>query len=259
MVTGMSFGRMLDDSFSYAKEGVWGKWKHWLLLMVSLIIFPLILGYIVRIFRGEKPAPRLERWGGMFIDGLKLLAVSLIYALPVILLVVAAFMPLLSTFVSSGALSVDFAAMSEAQMDQWMTSHPQILSAIGTMFIVLLVAVIVTIIISIFSFIGTVRFARTGKIGEGFNFPEILAQIGRIGWLTYIAALIIIGVIDVVFWLLLHVFSFIPVVGEYVFLIVAIMVYPPFVLFVSRYAVLVYECDEPVSAPAGQPPTPGTS
>jgi ABC-type uncharacterized transport system YnjBCD permease subunit len=240
---------MLDDSFSYAKEGIWGKWKHWLLLMVSLIIFPLILGYIVRIYRGEKTAPLLERWGTMFIDGLKLLVVNLIYALPVILIVIAAFLPLISTFVSSGALSVDFATMSEAQMDQWMTSHPQILSAIGTMVIVLLVAAIVAIIISIFSFIGTIRFARTGKISEGFNFPEILAQIGRIGWLTYIAALIIIGVVGVIFWLLLHIFSFIPMIGEFVFLIVAIVAYPPFILFVSRYATLVYECGEPAPAP----------
>jgi hypothetical protein len=250
---------MLDDSFSYAKDGVWGKWKHWLLLMASLIIFPLILGYIVRIYRGEKPAPQLERWGTMFIDGLKLLVVSLIYALPVILLVIAAFLPLLSTFVSSGALSVDFAAMSEAQTEQWMTSHPQILSAIGTMVIVLLLAVIVAIVISIFSFIGTIRFARTGKIGEGFNFSEILAQIGRIGWLKYIAALVIIGVIGVIFWLLLHIFSFIPVIGKFVFLIVAIVAYPPFVLFVSRYAALVYECGEPAPAPvpAAQETVPG--
>ena len=259
MVTGMSFGTMLDDAFSYAKEGVWGKWKNWLLLMASLIIFPLILGYIVRIYRGEKPAPRLEQWGAMFIDGLKLLVVSLIYALPVILLVVAAFLPLVSTFISSGALSVNFAAMSEIQMDQWMTAHPAILSALGTMVVVLLVAVIVAIIISIFSFIGTIRFARTGKIGEGFNFSEILAQIGRIGWLTYIAALVIIGVIGFVFWVLLHIFSFIPVVGEIVFLIVAIVVYPPFVLFVSRYAALVYECGEPAPAPvpAAQETAPG--
>jgi len=240
---------MLDDSFSYAKEGVWGKWKHWLLLMASLIIFPLILGYIVRIYRGEKPAPQLERWGTMFVDGLKLLVVSLIYALPVILLIIAAFLPLLSTFVSSGALSVNFAAMSETQMDEWMTAHPAILSAIGTMVIVLLVAFIVAIIISIFSFIGTIRFARTGKIGEGFNFTEILAQIRRIGWLTYIAALVIIGVIGVIFWLLLHIFSFIPVIGEFVFIIVAIVVYPPFILFVSRYAALVYGCGEPAPAP----------
>jgi len=251
----MSFGTMLDDSFSYAKEGVWGKWKQWLLLIISLIIFPLILGYIVRIYRGEKPAPELKEWWAMFVDGLKLLVVSIIYALPIILLAIAAFLPLISAFVSSGALSLDFAAMTDAQAEQWLTAHPEILSAAGLMVVLLLVTLIVAVIITVFSFIGSVRFARTGRIGEGFNFTDILAQISRIGWFTYIAALIIIGVIGVVFWLLLHIFSFIPVFGEIVFLIVALVAYPPFVLFVSRYAALVYECGEPVPAPvpAAQP------
>jgi hypothetical protein len=251
MVAVMSFGAMLDDSFSYAKEGVWGKWKRWLLLMVSLIIFPLILGYMVRIYRGEKPAPDLKEGSILFIDGLRLFAVELIYAVPVIVLVIAALLPFLSTLKSSGAFSMDFSGMSDVQTEQWLMSHPQIMSAAGFMFIFLLAVVIVAIVITIFSFIGSVRFARTGRIGEGFNFMEILARIRRIGWLTYIAALIIIGVIGIIFWLLLHIFSFIPVIGGIVFLIVMIMLYPPFILFASRYAALVYECGEPVSAPAG--------
>jgi hypothetical protein len=37
-----------------------------------------------------------------------------------------------------------------------------------------------------------------------------------------------------------------------------IVLYPPFVLFVSRYAALVYECGEPVPVPAEQPPAQGT-
>jgi hypothetical protein len=254
----MSFGTMLDDSFSYAKDGVWGKWKHWLLLMASLIIFPLILGYVVRIYRGEKPAPELREWWHMFVDGLKLLAVSLIYAIPVILLAVAALLPFIRAFISAGALSTDFTAMTQAQTEQWLTAHPEIMSAAGLMLVLLLVTMVVAIIITIFSFVGTVRFARTGRIGEGFNFPEILAQIRRIGWLTYIAALIVIAVIGIVFYIVLHIFSFVPVIGNYVVLIAMIVLYPPFVLFASRYAALVYECGEPVPVPAEQPPAQDT-
>jgi len=244
----MSFSIMLNDSFSYAKEGVWGKWKNWFFLIVSLIIFPLILGYVIRIYRGEKPVPELKNWGMMFIDGIKLLIVSLVYAAPIILLVVAAFLPFMSAFISSGALSLDFTTMTPAQTEQWMTSQPQLMSATILMVMILLVAAIVTIVITIFSFIGTVRFARTGRIREGFNFSEILSHIGRIGWLTYIAALIIIGIIGIIFWMLLHVFMFIPVIGEVVFLIVALVLYPPFILFVSCYAALVYERGEPAAA-----------
>ena len=246
MVT--TLGEMLDDSWGYAKRGVWGKPKNWLLLIISLIIFPLILGYSVWIYRGERPAPALHHWGTMFIDGLKLLVVSLIYAIPIILLAIVAFLPFVSALVTSGAISADFASMTSEQTNLWITSHPEILSAALFMAVLLLVTVIVAIVITIFSFIGIVRFARTGKIREGFNFSEILSRIGRIGWLNYLAALIVIGIISIIFWLLLHVFALIPVIGKAVFVIVSLVLYPPFILFVTRYAALVYERGEPVAA-----------
>jgi hypothetical protein len=58
----LDFGAMLDESFAYAKEGVWERWTRWLLLMVSLIVFPLILGYMVKIFRGDRPSPDPAEW-----------------------------------------------------------------------------------------------------------------------------------------------------------------------------------------------------
>ena len=56
----------------------------------ACIIFPLILGYIVRIYRGEKPAPEPGEWATLFIDGLKLLVVHIVYWAPVILLILLA-------------------------------------------------------------------------------------------------------------------------------------------------------------------------
>ena len=243
-----TLGEMLDDSWGYAKGGVWGKGKNWLLLIISLIIFPLILGYSVWIYRGEKPAPELQHWGTMFIDGLKLLVVSLIYAVPIILLVIVAFLPFVSALITSGAITADFASMTSEQTNLWITSHPEILSAALFMAGLLLITAIVAIVITIFSFLGIVRFARTGRIREGFNFSEILSRISRIGWLNYLAALIVIGIIGIIFWVLLHVFALIPVIGEAIFVIVALILYPPFILFVTRFASLVYERGEPVAA-----------
>jgi hypothetical protein len=240
----MDYGLMLDESLSYAKEGVWSKWTRWLLLIISMIIFPLILGYMVRIFRGEKPAPELNGWGSMFIDGLKLFVVELIYAAPVILLVIIAFLPLVSSVLTSGAFYQDFSSMSETQINQWFMSHPELISATGIMLVVILVAVLLAIIISIFSFLGAVRFAKTGSISEAFNFSAILAHIRRIGWLNYIIALLVIGVIGFVFGLIFNIFSLIPAVGDIIGLIVMIVLYVPFVLFSSRYNLLVYEAGE---------------
>jgi len=232
---------MLDESFSYAKEGIWGKWERWALLIISLVIFPLILGYIVRIYRGEKPAPELKEWGAMFIDGIKLLLVVLVYAAPVILLVIAAFVPLVSAIISSGATSDEFSSMTSTQVEQWMTANPQVMAALGQMAIFLVVAIILALIIGIFSFTGLVRFARTQKMAESFNFSAILKHIGRIGWLTYIAALIIIGIIGIIFGMVLNILTFIPIIGQALFFAVMLVVYPPYILFVGRYTVHVYE------------------
>ena len=59
----MDIGKTLNDSLEYAKDAVWGKWVRWLLLIISSIIFPLMLGYELEMYRGKKPAPEPENWG----------------------------------------------------------------------------------------------------------------------------------------------------------------------------------------------------
>jgi hypothetical protein len=244
----MDFGSMLDDSFAYAKDGVWGRWTRWLLLIVSMLIFPFIFGYMVRIYRGESPAPEPEKWLELFIDGLKLLLVQIVYFLPVILLVILAFIPLISTLVSSGVFSQDFSSMSDSQSKQWLDSHPELISELlftgGFMILLLLVAVILGIIITLFSFLGVVRFARTRSVSEAFNFSAILAHIGRIGWINYIIALIAITIIGYVFSTILNFFSFIPIVGIFIELLVMGILYVPFLMFSARFSTLVYDAGE---------------
>ena len=244
----MDFGSMLDDSFAYAKDGVWGRWTRWLLLIVSMLIFPFIFGYMVRIYRGESPAPEPEKWLELFIDGLKLLLVQIVYFLPVILLVILAFIPLISTLVSSGVFSQDFSSMSDSQSKQWLDSHPELISELlftgSFMILLLLVAVILGIIITLFSFLGVVRFARTRSVSEAFNFSAILAHIGRIGWINYIIALIAITIIGYVFSTILNFFSFIPIVGILIELLVMGILYVPFLMFSARFSTLVYDAGE---------------
>src|SRR4030042_4201144 len=89
MVNTMDFGKTVGDSFEYAKEGLAGRCSKWLLRLISCIIFPLIMGYMMRIYRGANPSPEPDEWGTMFIDGIKLFVVGIIYALPVIILEIA--------------------------------------------------------------------------------------------------------------------------------------------------------------------------
>jgi hypothetical protein len=256
----MDFGSMLDDSFSYAKDGVWGRWTRWLLLIVSMVIFPLILGYMVRIYRGEHPAPEPEKWLELFIDGLKLLLVQIIYFLPVILLLILAFIPIISTLAASGVFSQDFSSMSDSQSERWLDNHPELISELllagGFMIILLMVAVILAIIITFFSFLGVVRFARSNSISEAFNFSAILVHIKRIGWINYIVALIAITIIGYIFSTILNFFSFIPVIGIFIELLLMGILYVPFLIFSARFSTLVYDAgEEKILQPSGQTAT----
>ena len=60
---------MIGESFEYAKEGLVGKWMKWILLLIATILLTLpLMGYTLRIFRGEKPSPEVENWGTLFIE-----------------------------------------------------------------------------------------------------------------------------------------------------------------------------------------------
>ena len=218
----MEIGKTMSESLEYAQEAVWGKWVRWILLIVSTIIFPLILGYELEVYRGKKPAPELENWGNLFIDGLKLFVIELIYAIPVIIVAVI--------FIGTGA----FLAMSGSP-DAWM-------AAAGTFLVGFILMLIVAIIIGLVEMMGVVRFARTGRMGEAFNFGAIFETIGKIGWLSYVLAIVALFVVVFIISMIL---AIIPFVGMVLVLIFA----PPIVLFTARYITLLYD-SAPAQAPA---------
>jgi hypothetical protein len=210
----MDYSQMLNDSFEYTKEALWGKWMKWILLIVSAIIFPLFLGYTMEVMRGKKPAPELQNWGKLFIDGLKLFVTELIYAIPIIILAV---------FLVGGSVLV------LAGGDPGM-----VMAAIGALAGGLLVIVIIAILIMLVATIGYIRLARTDSIGEAFNFSAILDRIGKIGWGSYIVALIIIAL---VIWVIEVIFMLIPFVG----VLLNLLFVPAYGIFFTRYITLIYD------------------
>ncbi len=187
------------------------------LLVVSTIVFPLIMGYIVRIYSGAKPAPELENWGGLFINGLKLFVIGIIYAIPIFIIAVVSLIPAM------------------------MLANGNPTAAIGSAGLGLLVMIIVAIIISLISAIGTIRFARKDSMGQAFAFGAILGHIGKIGWGSYIIALIVLWIVGIVFSIIITVLSAIPIIGW----LIMLFLYPPWIVFTARYMTLIYE-----SAPA---------
>jgi hypothetical protein len=211
----MESGKILEDSFDYAKEGLAGKWETWILLIISCIFFPLYLGYTLRIYRGANPSPQLENWGSTFFDGIKLIFVGLVYAIPVLILWVV-------LFASPGLLKTSSA------------NPGAIMGLIIAVLIGSIIFVIVTILIWLVITTAWVRFARTEKFTEAFNFREIFKHIGRIGWMNYIVTLlmmlIVLGIIAIICLV-------IPYVGTMLLLILL-----PFLgLFSARYTTLLYE------------------
>ncbi len=216
----MDFGKLVENSFEYAKEGLIGKWSKWLLLLISCIIFPLIMGYMMRIYRGATPSPEPDDWGTMFIDGIKLLIVGIIYALPVIILEIV--------IIGSAGLALFSGAANPS------TNPGAFMGLLGAVIVGVLILLVVAIIIGLFSTMAYVRFARTGSFGEAFNFGAIIEHIGRIGWINYIIALvimaIIVGIVEIVL-------TAIPFIG----FILLLIVLPFIILFASRYITLIYD------------------
>lgn len=212
---------MVGDSFAYAKDAVLGKWMQWLLLVVATIILCLpLLGYSLKVLRGEKPAPEVNDWGTLLIDGIKYFIVALIWAIPCLIIL----------FVTIGAGIVAYATNPAALVD-----------VIGSVFLGLIVFLIVAIITGLLATIGIIRFARTGSIGEAFNFGAILETIGKIGWVSYIIAQIVLFIVLVVIEIIISIPALIPVLGFWLDLLVKLLFIAPITLFEARYFCLLYD------------------
>ncbi|WP_332449928.1 DUF4013 domain-containing protein [Methanoculleus sp.] len=220
----MDYTRLLSDSFDYTKEALWGRWTRWLLLLVSTIIFPLIYGYSVRVMSGTKPAPEPEGWIGLFIDGIKLLVITIVYTIPVWILAVVGF-------------AAYFIPVS-VTTTQGTGTAPGPETGIFVLLALLVIFVVLAIVIGLLSTFAVVRFSRTGSVGEAFRFGTLLSHIGSVGWLNVFIALLVMGIVITVVQFVL---MLIPVLGG---LLVFILT-PAFIVFSSRYVALIYE-----SAPA---------
>ena len=214
----MDYGNMVGDSFEYAKEAVVGKWNQWIMLIIATILLGIPLaGYSLKVLRGENPAPEVTDWGTLFIDGIKYLIVSIIYAIPIIIV-----FAILMVVGFGAAMTGDAGA---------------IMASAGIMLIGILVMLVLAVIICIFAIIGSVRFARTGSIGEAFNFGAILATIAKIGWVPYIIAIVVLIVVAVIYGIIISIIQMIPILGFIIYLCLI----APWTLFCSRYICQIYD------------------
>jgi hypothetical protein len=148
--------------------------------------------------------------------------------------------------------SIFLAAMSESptHLDTAMKSGwaPNI----GLVVLIFLVEIAIGLIMPVAS----IRFARTNSFSEGFNVSAILNYIGKIGWINYIIALVLItlviaipicilvlgfiligGITMVIFKL-----NSIAILGFILAMILIILILVPlFAVFQARYMTRVYD------------------
>ena len=225
----MEYGTVISRAFEYTKDALIGKWMHWIILAVlslvqslTLSLIPLLTGYSVRVLSGKTPAPEVDDWVRLFVDGWKLNIITLIYLIPAILV-----------FLIFGGIGVIGVLAGEAAGGDPATIGAAALSVLGG----ILIAGIIAIIMAFIALFAIMRFARTDSFGEAFNFSAILNHIGKLGWGTWIIAVIILLVIAIVYGFIVGLLANIPFIGWLIILFLNVA----FIIFYARYFALVYE------------------
>lgn len=211
----MDYGKLLDDSFAYTKEGLAGNPRTWIMLLVlslvpgvvftgsiilaafSLeaepdtlyfasffcmgIILTLLLssfstGFMVKILRGDNPLPSVAGFPALFADGIRCILIGIVYMVPAIIIFLITVVPALPAFFMLVLGNED----------------PETIRLLQDLIRGVLLTMIAGFIAGLFAIIGIVRFSRTGTVGEAFNMSAIRATIHAITWKAYLAALLLL-------------------------------------------------------------------
>ncbi len=223
---------IVENAFSYTKEGFVGKWMRWFLLLVCVFIqsitfnlVPLFNGYLLRVAGKNDSAPELNEWFKLFIDGWKLQLVEIVYMIPAIIIAVVfgimVLVPELLVAASGGSLNIDLVIGMAAS---------------------LAVLFLVIILIALFLFMAIIRLGQTGNFSEAFNFSAINKAISNgVGWIGYIGYCILLWILVIIYSIVMGILSFIPIVGFIIMLITA----PLVSVFAAAYLRNIYLAGNP--------------
>ncbi|MCX8175866.1 MAG: DUF4013 domain-containing protein [Candidatus Bathyarchaeota archaeon] len=200
------------EAFNYTKD--FSKDVGRLIVLAILSIIPVInfvvLGYACKVVR-QTPAsnvpPKLEEFLKMWINGLKVVVVSVVYM--IIPLIVALTAGLVSpAWFNQPIFSIIFSS------------------------VLFLVGLVLAFIFSIILVIGVVHMVKTDNFSKAFAISEIIGIIGKIGWGKYLIWLIVVFIIGIV----VSTIGSIPFIGW----IILMFATPLFTVFVARSITILY-------------------
>jgi len=218
----------LSNSFAFARKlfSDFGRLVILIVLDIIPIVNLIVTGYASRVLKespGADSPPKLENYGDLFIDGLKIVIASIIYMLIPLILIVAGFGSFFAAMVTGGGPNFMWGGFTPAYMG--------LLGGTGVVFV--LVGLLVAFVMLILLAAGIAHMIKTGKFGKAFAFGEILGIIGKIGWGKYIAWLILIVVLAAIVGAIA---GAIPYVGW----IIAAIIGPALAVFYFRSLGLLY-------------------
>ncbi|MDD3753405.1 MAG: DUF4013 domain-containing protein [Methanobacterium sp.] len=179
----MEIGEIISDSVKYPTSD----WTKIIILAVILII-PIVnfigIGYVIRIMKGTLAGlddlPDFDEVGELFIDGLKLLVVGIVYAIPI--------------WIISAILGAIIGLLSPASTVTYMdTTSTALFATMIASYAAVFVAAIIVGLIEIVAILNMAYY--DGDLGAAFRFSDILNYISTIGWGKYIITYIVIALI----------------------------------------------------------------
>lgn len=223
----MNISDIISDSIKYPSSN-WGKVLILgVICIASILVIPIFLvyGYVFRIIKatlaGMDELPEFDEIGDMFIDGLKILVVGIVYAIPV--WIIATIIGLITgTGMGTTSTSLDPTMM-------W--------AVLGSSIVFIIVALIVGLV-EIMAIVNMAYY--NGELGAAFRFSEILDRIAQIGWGKYIVTYIVIAVISFIAFLIGWL-TMLVLIG---FILLPLIIVPYMAMFGSRAIALLYASTE---------------
>ncbi len=232
----MDIGDVISDSLRYPSSDWIKVVILGVLFIISFFIIPLFLamGYMFRVIKaslaGVEELPSFDEWGEMFIDGIKLFLVYLIYSLPAIIIGVFSIISLWSSI-----WSLTYVTQMSGN-----TITPEMIVSLfgGTALVGLVVAGIYALIIYPIMAVAIGNLAYyNGELSAAFRFGEIFSTISLIGWVDLIIWYIVMILIGIAIGFITSILGIIPILG---WIIIIFIVYPYSYLFYARAIAWLY-------------------
>jgi len=209
----------------FAVSNVYFRSNPYTILMILpayLLIF-LEMGYTLRTIKvsinEEDELPAFNKWIRMFIDGLKVFLISLIYYIIPTLFLIAGMI-----------LAIDFSAITTGKI------HYNFLNPLALIF--LSIGSLLYVLLTFFFQIGLANMAYKEKLEAALSFGEIKRIIRDIGWKKYLVVFIILLIISGASSVFGYFLNQMPI---YWLIVFSILISPYLALIRSRALGLVYK------------------